>query len=243
MSLDFLVPIVTYPDPTAKAGLGRAIDMAASITGRLSLLAQEVDIPPIHNVVAETLVKVSALAAEAERKSRESAGEIAAEAEYLARRMMLPVTTSSLPARPDDTMDRMVEAARLHDATLFVLDPASEFQSALAEAILFGSGGPLLLCPADDRGGHLRSVVIAWEEAGRRRGHCATPSLYCGWPGRRRSLPLTKTSPSTRRGSSASGRSLSTTGFTASITPFASMAAPSAKRCRATRSRPEQASW
>lgn len=163
MSLDFLVPIVTYPDPTSKAGLGRAIDMVASITGRLSVLAHEVEIPPVDNALAEALVKVSALAADAERRSRDAAGEITAETEYLAHRMMLPVAAATFRAGPNQALDRIVDAARLHDATVFVFDPASETQSELAEAILFGSGGPVILCPADDRGGHLQRVMVAWD--------------------------------------------------------------------------------
>jgi nucleotide-binding universal stress UspA family protein len=127
------------------------------------VLAHEVDIPPIRNAAADALIGISAMATEAERQSRDTAAELAAEAEYLARRMMLPATTTTLRTRPAELAEGLVETARLHDATLFVFDPESDTQRELAEGLLFGSGGPLLLCPADDKGGHLRSVVVAWD--------------------------------------------------------------------------------
>lgn len=163
MSLDFLVPVVTYPDPTPKEGLVRALDMAASITGRLSVVVQTVDIPPLHNVLAEVLVGVSAMARETERQSRARAEELGAELGHIARRLFLPVTIETEFARPEAAVARMVAHARTHDATLIVLDTESTEQRDLAEAILFGSGGPVLICPPHEGPGHLRTVAIAWD--------------------------------------------------------------------------------
>src|SRR5690349_21344179 len=91
MSFDFFLPVLTYPDPTPVAGLTRALDMAASIGGRLSPLIAEIDIPPLHNAFAEMMINVSAMAAEAEKRSRETGDQIGAEIEHLGRRLSLPV--------------------------------------------------------------------------------------------------------------------------------------------------------
>ena len=70
MSFDFLVPISTYPDATPEAGLRRALDLAATMSGRITALVQEIDIPPLHNLLAEAVIDLSALAARTEAASK-----------------------------------------------------------------------------------------------------------------------------------------------------------------------------
>ena len=163
MSFDFFLPVLTYPDPTPVAGLARALDMAASIGGTLSPLVAEIDIPPLHNAFAEMLINVSAMAAEAEKQSRETGDRIAAELEHLGRRLSLPVTVQRKKITSAALLDEFAVAARTHDCSLVVLDPSGQGHTDLAEAVLFGSGGPVLVCPADESPGHLMSVSVAWD--------------------------------------------------------------------------------
>jgi len=163
MSFDFFLPVLTYPDPTPIAGLTRALDMAASIGGRVSPLVAEIDIPPLHNVLADLLINVSAMADEAERKSREAGDQLAAELEHLGRRLSLPLTLARRKCTAVALPDMLATEARIHDCTLLVVDPAGQGHLELTEAILFGSGGPALVCPALDAPGHLMSVTIAWD--------------------------------------------------------------------------------
>lgn len=163
MSFDFFLPVLTYPDPTPVAGLTRALDMAASIGGKLSPLVAEIDIPPLHNALAEILVKVSAMAAEAEKRSRDTGDRITAELEHLCRRLSLPVAVTRQKVTAAALLDEFAAAARVHDCSLVVLDPGVQAHIELAEAVLFGSGGPVLVCPSQESPGHLLSVAVAWD--------------------------------------------------------------------------------
>jgi nucleotide-binding universal stress UspA family protein len=163
MKADYMVPVVTYPDPSLKAGLGGAIELVAMLADRISVVVQNVDIPPIDNVVAEVLINVSAMAVSTERRSREAGAELANEIASLAAQSSLLCRTEALVATPAAFLDRMVDASRLHDATLIVLDHEETTKIDLAKAVLFGSGGPLLLYPSIERDVQLHSVMVAWD--------------------------------------------------------------------------------
>jgi hypothetical protein len=66
MNLNFLVPIVTYPDPASEEGLVRALEMVASITGKFSVIVHEVDIPPVKSLLADSLIGLNQLVAKTE---------------------------------------------------------------------------------------------------------------------------------------------------------------------------------
>jgi nucleotide-binding universal stress UspA family protein len=137
--------------------------MAASIGGKLSPLIVEIDVPPLHNALAEMLINVSAMAAEAEKRSRNAGDRIAAELEHLGRRLSLPVAISRTKVAAAALLGEFAHAARTHDCSLVVLDPNGQGHIELAEAVLFGSGGPVLVCPAEQPTGHLMSAAIAWD--------------------------------------------------------------------------------
>ena len=163
MSFDFFLPVLTYPDPTPVVGLTRALDMAASIGGKLSPLIADIDIPTLHNAFAEVLINVSAMSAAAEKQSREAGDRIAGELKHLASRVSLPLTLTRHKWTLAMVSGSLAAAARIHDCSLFVLDPKGRGHIELAEAVLFGSGGPVLICPPHDAPGHLFSVAVAWD--------------------------------------------------------------------------------
>jgi nucleotide-binding universal stress UspA family protein len=142
MNFDFLVPIATYPNPSPEDGLIRALDMVSSITGKISVVAEEVDIPPINSLLA---IGASVLAAKAEEGSHQKADQLSQAVTRVADRLRMPITVEMLRCRPV-LETRMVAISRQHDAALVVVDPACPARKELAEAILFGSGGPVLVC-------------------------------------------------------------------------------------------------
>jgi nucleotide-binding universal stress UspA family protein len=163
MRADYMVPVVTYPDPSLKAGLGAAIGLLSKLADKISIVVQNVDIPPINNVVAEVLIDVSAMAASAEHRSQEAGAALALDIASLAASHALKCSTETLVATPASFLDEVVDASRHHDATLIVLDQEEKTKADLAKAVLFGSGGPLLLCPSLEREAQLRSVMVAWD--------------------------------------------------------------------------------
>jgi nucleotide-binding universal stress UspA family protein len=163
MPHDFFVPILTYPDPTPMSGIPRALDVAATIGGRLSVSIAEIDIPPIHSLLAETLIDIRGMAAEAEQSSRTAADRLETELRQTARRFMLSITTRRERCTHAALEDLMVGEARQHDISLLVLEPMGEGHIPLGESIVFRSGGPVLLCPAVEAPGHLYSAMVAWD--------------------------------------------------------------------------------
>jgi nucleotide-binding universal stress UspA family protein len=163
MSFDFFLPLLTYPDPTPAVGLLRAIDLAATLGGRLTVSSHVVDIPPITNPLAGALVDYASLAAAAEATSRERASELGKQAQHLADRLGVPVATDTFRTRPEMLAEHLARAARTHDFTLTVIDAGCRGHLEAAEALLFGSGGPVILFPSAEVAAHLQTVVVAWD--------------------------------------------------------------------------------
>ena len=164
MTVDFFVPLVTYPEPTAEEGLVRLVDLAATIGGRLSIEVREAVIPPVSNVLAEALLKVSQLSREIEARSRATGDTLEAAITRLAERRGIGTRIARIRSRTDAPLADTARAARYHDASLMILTEGALEQAALAEAILFGSGGPIIVIPAaQDVPSHLDVVAVAWD--------------------------------------------------------------------------------
>jgi nucleotide-binding universal stress UspA family protein len=179
VSLDWMLPIITYPEPAVQAGLRSAVEFIARVASRLSVVVQVIDIPPFHNVIAETLIDVSAMARNAERQSRAHGTAIAADIEKAAQELSLPSGCELLVTGPATYADALAALSRVHDAAVIVLDSELPTHVELAEAVLFGSGGPLLLCPPRDHQARLDSAMVAWDgsRAAARAIRDATPIL------------------------------------------------------------------
>jgi nucleotide-binding universal stress UspA family protein len=134
---------------------------------------QEVDIPPIHNALAEAMLQVSTLAADTEARSKARAQEVTAWAEERAARLNLQITVRRARCRPEAFGEHMVPLARVHDFTMVVLDSQDRQRLSETEALIFGSGGPVIAMP-----GAGSAVPIAEERM--------TPaSIFVAWDGSR----------------------------------------------------------
>ena len=163
MSFRFFLPLLSYPDATPRAGLLRAFDMAATMGGEITAVVHEVDIPDIHNALADALIDLRGMIAAAEAKSHASAGELVEEVNQLGRRFQLRLLLHPARTRPDTTADYLARFARTFDYALLIPAGHSDDQVAIAEAILFGSGGPAFVFPDLEATAHLESAAIAWD--------------------------------------------------------------------------------
>lgn len=162
-SLDFILPILTYPDATPGEGLRSALQLAAKAGGRVTALVHEVDIPPINNPVAEAMLRVSALSAEVEAESRNRGEELTQELRQHAAGLGLPFASRSLKCRAESSPEEVAAAARTHDCALLVSDLQDTDRFDLAEAVLFGSGGPVIFIPTHVADIPLDQAAIAWD--------------------------------------------------------------------------------
>ena len=172
MSFDFLIPIATYPDPTPKDGLRRALDIAAKLTGRLTAIVHEVEIAPVYSLLGDVVLDVAKMAAEAEARSKARGTDIVSWLEERADRLRLPLALQRIRCRPEAIGDQLVQASRTRDFTLMALDSQNQQQREVAESIIFGSGGPVL-------------VVATREAAVPLVDEIVTPSVFVAWDGSR----------------------------------------------------------
>lgn len=179
MSFTFFVPLLSYPDPTPKPGLVRAFDLAATMGGKVAVLAHEVDIPTVRNMLADALINVSEMVAAAEARSHTAAEDLVTEATHLAGRLQLQLSVQRSRTRLALAADVMATAARASDFSLLALDGHSTYQLEVAEAVLFGSGGPVIVFPEIEAAAHLDTVAIAWDggRAAARAVRDALPAL------------------------------------------------------------------
>ncbi|MEO8683553.1 MAG: universal stress protein [Devosia sp.] len=169
MSMDILLPIATYPDATSRVGLGHVLGLSARLGARLTAVIQEVDIAPVNSAVGEALLGISKMAAEAERLSRDRAANVRLWAQERADHLGVAIDVSVVRCRPERFADKIVPLARYHDLTATVLDGSDPQRRAETEALIFGSGGPVLVVPALDalpiaeEPATPLKVVMAWD--------------------------------------------------------------------------------
>lgn len=158
-----LLPICSWPDPTPAAGLLRAFEVAASLGASMTSVIHEVDIPSVTSLAGDALLNVSRMIAAAEQQSSASADRIAAQLHALAGRFHTTLQVRRWRGRLDDAPARFSRDARTFDHTFLVPLPDNSSQQAIVEAVLFGSGGPVWIFPAEAASAHLRTVAIAWD--------------------------------------------------------------------------------
>lgn len=162
MALRVLLPIMTYPDVTPAASLPRAADLAATLRAHVTAIIHEVDIPPIHNPVADFLLDLRKEAETAERLSRQHGEQLAKELKLLCGRIGVPLVVETLKTqRPCGEL--VAATARTFDLTMLVCQPDSPDHALLEQDVLFGSGGPVVIFPAADAPAHIETVAIAWD--------------------------------------------------------------------------------
>jgi len=163
MSPSFFLPLSSYPDPTPRSSLLRAFDMAATLGGEVTAIAHEVDIGEVRNLLGDALVNVSGMVAAAEARSHTTAQSLMDEVHHLANRFQIKLTVRSAKTRPEAAAEFFAAEARTFDCSLLMPAANSDDQMAIAEAVLFGSGGPAWLFPDGEVTAHLASTAIAWD--------------------------------------------------------------------------------
>ncbi|HWA19920.1 MAG TPA: universal stress protein [Devosia sp.] len=175
----FFLPLLTYPDPTPLTALPRALDFCATLAGHLKIAVHLADIPHISNLLGDILVDVDAMIAAAEAQSRTAGSEMIHIVRHQADRMSIGCEIVEVTGRPELAGDSLSRLARTSDYTLLLTSHEDGASHGLAEAVIFGSGGPALLFPALDAPSHLEEIAIAWDgsRAAARALHDSVPIL------------------------------------------------------------------
>ena len=163
---DLLLTALTYPDPTPDRAIRSGVALARRLGGALTFLSVRADLPELHNPLANALLDLDRLARTEEARSAAAAELESTCARIAAEAADTTVQVETVRARLYEEADVVARAARTRDLTMTPLGPAVLADRALAEAVLFGSGRPLVvypesaeITPAD---GFAR-VAIAWD--------------------------------------------------------------------------------
>jgi nucleotide-binding universal stress UspA family protein len=163
---DLLFHFDSYPDPTPTEAIDQAVQFAALLGAEITALAVQASFKPPGNWLAERLINLSGLCAHEEEKSLANCKTaIAAFSERLAK---ANVRGKALLTRSEPALmgDHVSVYARTRDLCLVPLVNSLDGQRSVAEAVLFGSGRPVLLFrpgAGDLPAGELETVVLAWD--------------------------------------------------------------------------------
>ena len=165
---DLLLTALTYPDATPDRAVRSGVTLAKRLGGELTLLTVQVDIPAMTNALANALIHLNQMAELEEARSAAAARLEAVCARLAADQAGTAVRTISVVAKLFEETDAITRAARTYDLTLVAIGPVVQADRQLAEAVLFGSGRPVLVYPEDHevaRGDSFAAVAIAWDDS------------------------------------------------------------------------------
>jgi nucleotide-binding universal stress UspA family protein len=163
---DLLLHIDSYPDATPPEAIDQAVRFAAKAGGALTVLAVQVDLQAPSNYLASRLINLAGVCAEQEAKSLAACREAMKVAEE--KLAHYDVRGGSLLTKADLHLvgEHVALHARTRDVCLVPMMDLLDGQRAVAEAVAFGSGRPVLLFRpgvADLMGGDLNRIVVAWD--------------------------------------------------------------------------------
>lgn len=160
---NILVQLSTYPVRTPDNVLSAALKIAEMLGGRVTAAICKVDTPKTSNKLAMLLTDLSAAIAEAERDSEIAVRELEDLLTLANAGRYQPIETLTFHWFADVRASGLIGRARLSDLIVVPITPQPAFQD-LAQEVIFGSGRPVLLLPANvPEQISLEVVVVAWD--------------------------------------------------------------------------------
>jgi nucleotide-binding universal stress UspA family protein len=163
---DILFHFDSYPDPTSDEAIDQAVKFAAALGAEITALVVQVDIRPPNNRLAERLINLSGVCAEEKAKSLANCKAAIAVFSEKLETANVKGRAMLTQAEPALMGDHVSLHARTRDLCLVPVMDRLDGQRSVAEAVLFGSGRPVLLYRpgiADLPKGELGAVVLAWD--------------------------------------------------------------------------------
>ena len=167
---DILLPLFTYPDGLPEAAMRTAATIAgrlgAASGGEVTALTLEVHIRPARNRLANLLAGIDDMVREENAANvgrARTAGLLWGE---IARERGLKSRVLVQPAELYGETEVLAGAARTRDLCLISLGPKVEIDQAVAEAVLFGSGRPVVVFPEGGDVGKAAAferIAVAWD--------------------------------------------------------------------------------
>lgn len=176
MKRHVFLPLLTYPDATSETMIANAVALAHHMQATLTVCAVAITIPDVSNALSSLIIDTGKMARDAEALSRKRASVLTQRAVDQAKGALVDVRTREIRVEGPFVVEALAEASRAYD--LVVLESAG-LSRPVVEAVLFGSGRPLMLFPPAPFGGRMDHVAIAWDgsRAAARAAHDAAAFL------------------------------------------------------------------
>jgi len=158
-----ILPLVTYPDANTERTAQNAVAFVHKIGGALHALAINVDIPDVSNALSKYLMNLPQMIREAEATSRQNGLDLFTALTKEASAVGLPLTTGEIASPPALMGEVAAAQARYFDLAVVGWVPKNETGRMIAEAVLFGSGRPVVLLPEVATIGSVDHIAVAWD--------------------------------------------------------------------------------
>lgn len=155
--------LATYPEANSPKIAANAVALAKQIDAALHAVVVNVDIPDVSNALSSFLLDLPNKIREVEAASRKCGRDLVEAVAKEAAKSGVSLTTQELAAQPAAMADGAVMQARYSDLCLLGWARDNQTVRTAAEAILFGSGRPVIMLPDDMDVGALGHVVVAWD--------------------------------------------------------------------------------
>ncbi|MBY3095208.1 universal stress protein [Rhizobium laguerreae] len=160
MKQHFILPLLTYPDATSGLMIANAVALARHVQATLTICPVHVTIPDVSNTLSSLVIDAAKMARNAEALSRKRAEILTRKALEEAKAASVELLTRELTSGEPFIGQRLAEISRVYDLVLLESTITSR---PIVEAVLFGSGRPLILYPSGAFGGRMDHVAVAWD--------------------------------------------------------------------------------
>lgn len=156
------LPLITFPEATADEAIRATAAFAVPLGCALSVTTFAVKLPPMSSGLGDFLIDTPGLVRSAEERSRADCHRL----EELVRAVVasrLDVYCTSRKAPWGAVLDDATDEARYFDLTLAPWSGETVAAQDMAQALVFGSGRPVMLVPPSARPAPLDHIAIAWD--------------------------------------------------------------------------------
>jgi len=165
LTTQLLIPIHTAAegDRNTERLAAHVVALARHLQADLSAVVHVVDYPSIYNPLARSILDAPGLVSQAKAAGRAHGQSLVGALRQRAEGSGLSIRSSEAECLSGSFGGVVAELARYSDITVFGIGPGDGTIQGTAEAVLFGSGRPILLIPEANEPAAPDRVLIAWD--------------------------------------------------------------------------------
>lgn len=158
------IPLNTHPEAASDDAIRGAISFAGALGCKVHVTTFAVEFPPVSSPIGGYLINVEGLSRAAEARSRAECERLQALVETAGGSgVEVSVTRQDVVVGQVPTI--AAAEGRYFDLSLVLWSAESLATQEMAQAMIFGSGLPVILVPPNATAGTVDHIAIAWDES------------------------------------------------------------------------------